>query len=221
MKEFRNVVKSFEYALSGLRHAFRHERNMKVHLFVAILVLICGLWLRIDKWNVLMVLVAIVFVIFAELMNTAIENVVDLLTEEHRKKAKVAKDVAAGAVLVASGFAVIAGAVVFAEPLLALESFFILGMALVFLVTLLFQVWAQRRHEAWTPSLLVSLFSAAALLYGLYFSEKWWLFIWFLVVSVSGLLAYFWLGVRVRAILVGALIGLIVACLAYQLSVHG
>jgi diacylglycerol kinase (ATP) len=221
MKELLNVVKSFEYALSGLRHAFRHERNMKVHLFMAILVLICGLWLQIDKWKVLMVLVAIVFVIFAELMNTAIENVVDLLTEEHRKKAKVAKDVAAGAVLVAAGFAVIAGALVFAEPLLALEPFFILGLALVFLVTLMFQVWAERRHEAWIPSLLASLISAAALQSGLYFSENWWLCIWFLAVSVTGLLAHFLFGVRFRPILLGALIGLIVACLAYQLSVHG
>ena len=119
MKALRKFVNSFAYALSGLRHGVSHERNMKVHLVVAFLVLIGGWWLHIERWEVLTVLVAIVFVIFAELMNTAIENVVDLLTEEHREKAKVAKDVAAGAVLVAAGFAVIAGVLVFTEPLLA------------------------------------------------------------------------------------------------------
>ncbi len=113
----RNFFQSLGYALNGLRFALRTERNMKIHATAALLVLLGAWWLRIETWQMLIVLVAIVFVVFAELMNTVVEHMVDLLTAEHHIHAKVAKDVAAGAVLVAAGFAVVAGIFVFAGPL--------------------------------------------------------------------------------------------------------
>ena len=113
----RNFLESLGYALNGLWFALRTERNMKIHATAALLVLVGAWWLRIETWQMLIVLVAIVFVVFAELMNTVVEHMVDLLTAELHPHAKVAKDVAAGAVLVASVFAVIAGLLVFAVPL--------------------------------------------------------------------------------------------------------
>ncbi|MFO7263932.1 MAG: hypothetical protein A6D91_01010 [Bacillaceae bacterium G1] len=113
----RNFVQSLGYALNGLRYALRTERNMKIHACAAVLVLVASWWLRIETWQTLIVLVAIAFVVFAELMNTVVEHMVDLLTAQLHPHAKVAKDVAAGAVLVAAGFAVVAGVLVFAGPL--------------------------------------------------------------------------------------------------------
>ena len=113
----RNFLQSLGYAWNGLLFALRTERNMKIHAAAAILVLLGAWWLRIETWQMLIVLVAIVFVVFAELMNTVVEHMVDLLTAELHPHAKVAKDVAAAAVLVASGFAVVAGVLVFARPL--------------------------------------------------------------------------------------------------------
>lgn len=113
----RNFLESLGYALSGLWFALRTERNMKIHAAAAVLVLLGAWWLRIEAWKMLVVLVAIVFVVFAELMNTVVEHMVDLLAADLHPHAKAAKDVAAGAVLAASVFAVVAGVCVFAGPL--------------------------------------------------------------------------------------------------------
>ena len=93
---------------------------MVIHFLVMILVIIAGIVFKITfvEWGVCFVLFALVLSL--ELMNTAIENVVDLVTEEKKAKAKVAKDAAAGAVLVAAIFAVIIGISIFLPRLLNL-----------------------------------------------------------------------------------------------------
>lgn len=105
---------SFGFALSGIVHAFRNNRNLKIHLLLAILVIIASFLLNLTRVEKLIVLVMIVLVFSAEMVNTALEEMTDLITDEHRQEAKAAKDVAAGMVLIAALGAIIVGIVIFA-----------------------------------------------------------------------------------------------------------
>ena len=109
-----SLVSSLEFALTGIWTAFRQERNMRKHAVAAIAVVIAGLIFQISAVDWLFLLLAIFLVFMAELFNSAIENVVDLAADyQFHMRAKRAKDMAAGAVLVISGFAVIVGLFVF------------------------------------------------------------------------------------------------------------
>lgn len=109
-----NFITSFELALTGIVTAVKEERNMKKHLVLGILVVFGGLVLRVSAVDWLFLLMAIFLVIAGELINSAIENVVDLAADySFHLRAKKAKDMAAGAVLVLSGFALIVGLIVF------------------------------------------------------------------------------------------------------------
>jgi diacylglycerol kinase (ATP) len=104
---------SFHYAFAGILYAVRTQPNMRVHLFIAALVLVATLLLRLERIYIVAIVIIIVIVLALELMNTAIEAVVDLLTVAHHPLAKTAKDAAAGAVLIATIGAVIVGYLVF------------------------------------------------------------------------------------------------------------
>lgn len=104
---------AFHYAFAGIMYATRTQPNMRVHLFIAALVLIATMLLRLDRLYIIAVIVTIVIVLSLELLNTAIEAVVDLLTVAHHPLARTAKDAAAGAVFVASVGAVFVGYLVF------------------------------------------------------------------------------------------------------------
>ncbi len=114
------LLKTLSYGFNGILYTLKHERNMVIHFLVMILVIIAGIVFKITfvEWGVCFVLFALVLSL--ELMNTALENVVDLVTEEKKAKAKVAKDAAAGAVLVAAIFSVIIGISIFLPRLLEL-----------------------------------------------------------------------------------------------------
>ncbi|MCK9910319.1 diacylglycerol kinase family protein, partial [Microbacteriaceae bacterium K1510] len=98
-------------------YAVKTQRNMQIHVVMAVLALLASWWLRISRGDVLLVFFAIALVFALELVNTAIEATVDLVTEERQPLAKAAKDASAGAVLVASILSVIIGIAVFAQPL--------------------------------------------------------------------------------------------------------
>lgn len=104
---------SFHYAFAGILYAVRTQPNMRVHLVIAALVLVATLLLRLERIYVIAIVITIVIVLALELMNTAIEAVVDLLTVAHHPLAKTAKDAAAGAVLVATIGAVVVGYLAF------------------------------------------------------------------------------------------------------------
>ena len=106
-------VKSFGYAIAGIKHVFRTQANMKIHVAVAIAVLICGFVFSISITEWLVCLLCFGLVLTAEILNTAIEHVVDLASPNKHPLAKHAKDAAAGAVLVAAVFAAIAGLLIF------------------------------------------------------------------------------------------------------------
>ena len=104
---------SFKYAIEGIVATLKKERNMFIHFLVSTLVIIAGIYVKISviEWVVCLLLFALVFSL--ELINTAIENTVDLVTLKKDKKAKLAKDAAAGAVLIAAIFASIIGIIIF------------------------------------------------------------------------------------------------------------
>jgi diacylglycerol kinase len=107
--EFAKFIAGFGHAFRGLWYALRTQRNMRVHLAAAILVTFTGILLHISAVEFAMLYVAIVGVFTAEIFNTVIELCVDLAQPEYHPLARIAKDVAAGAVLLSALLAVVIG----------------------------------------------------------------------------------------------------------------
>jgi diacylglycerol kinase len=110
--------RSFSFAGQGVWHVIRTQRNMRVHLLAAVAAIAVGLALRIDAADWACILTVIGLVLTAETLNTVVEAVVDLYTDEFHPLAKAAKDMAAGAVLISSAAAVGVGIAVFLPRLL-------------------------------------------------------------------------------------------------------
>lgn len=109
----RSLISSFNYAIEGIVYALRTQRNMRLHVLAAILVLGASMFFRIGRFEFIAIIFAIGFVFTAELANTALEAAVDVATQSFDPLAKIAKDVAAGAVFVSAVNAVIVGYIVF------------------------------------------------------------------------------------------------------------
>lgn len=120
MLNLQRLAGSFRYAFQGLSHTFKYNQNIKIHLIIAFLVLFSGLFFGLTRSEMFALGVVIVMVISAEMVNTAIEEMVNLLVNEHRKEAKIAKDVGAGMVLLVVLFAVIVGIFAFLPHILTL-----------------------------------------------------------------------------------------------------
>lgn len=114
------LYKSFGYAFEGIFAGIRGERNMKIHCFAAVCVIVAGVLFHISvtEWCICLVLFGLILSL--ELVNTAIEAVVDLVTEDKKPLAKLAKDTAAGAVLIADVMAAMAGLLIFVPKLVSL-----------------------------------------------------------------------------------------------------
>lgn len=117
-KKIKSLVNSFGYAIEGIWSSFRTERNMKIHVFIMILVVLLGIFLHISvtEWMICIILFALV--IGAELFNTSIEAVVDMISLEKSSQAKLAKDVSAGAVLVFAIASIIVGFLIFVPKII-------------------------------------------------------------------------------------------------------
>lgn len=111
---------AFGCARCGIAHAFRTQRNMKIHAVVAVLAVALAAWLQVDAASWCAIIVCIALVLAAECFNTALEAVVDLVTDDYHDLARVAKDCAAGAVYVCAIGSVAVAAVVLGPPLAAL-----------------------------------------------------------------------------------------------------
>lgn len=114
------LINSFRYAFDGLSYSFKYNQNIKIHIIIAFVVMLIGLLLGLSKIELLTIAIMIVLVISSEMINTAIEEVINLLVNEHRQEAKIAKDVSAGMVLLVSVFALIVGFFVFLPHLIDL-----------------------------------------------------------------------------------------------------
>lgn len=113
MMKNKNLINSFKYAFTGIKGAFKTERNMKIHFSVMLLVIISGILFKISITEWLICISCFALVIGAEMFNTAIEKVVDLASPEKNELAKLAKDVSAGGVLIFAIGSAIIGALIF------------------------------------------------------------------------------------------------------------
>ncbi len=111
------VIASLKYAFLGLRYCFVTQRNMMIHSVIGVLVLIAARVLQVSWVGFLFLLTAIFLVLVTETFNTALEKSIDLFTGERNRLAQSAKDIAAGAVLLTSAYAVIVGLMVLGPPL--------------------------------------------------------------------------------------------------------
>ena len=108
-----SIVESFNFAFEGVIHVLRTQRNMRIHFGVALVVLVWALFAGVTKLELIALLLAISFVLIAEMVNTAVEAAIDVATTSFDPMAKLAKDIAAGAVLIAAVNAIAVGYLVF------------------------------------------------------------------------------------------------------------
>ncbi len=116
---YRKIPSSFRYAARGLWHVLRTEQNVKIHFFVSALVLAAALWLQIPAAECAILLLAIGLVITAEVINTIIEDFLDILHPAHHEAVRRIKDALAGAVLLSAGVAVFVGILIILPRLVA------------------------------------------------------------------------------------------------------
>lgn len=109
----RGITDSFNYAIEGLKHTMKTQRNMRIHFIIGAGVIALGLIMNLPTVEFILLLSAVTLVIVAEMLNTALELVVDMFTKEFHHMAKMAKDIAAGCVFITAIYAVIVGYLVF------------------------------------------------------------------------------------------------------------
>jgi diacylglycerol kinase (ATP) len=110
-----SLIDSFNYAFEGIIHVLRTQRNLRIHFAIAIAVIVAAVWVGVERMQLIALLLAIAFVLVAEMMNSAIEGAIDASTTSFDPNAKLAKDIAAGAVLIASVTALGVGYLVFSQ----------------------------------------------------------------------------------------------------------
>lgn len=114
----KSLLKSFGYALEGIWHALKNNRNLRIDFYFAFLVGLLGFYFKITSLEIVVLIVTVILVISSEMINTSLEEMVDLITQEHKKEAKIAKDVAAGMVLISAIGAAIIGICIFTPYIL-------------------------------------------------------------------------------------------------------
>lgn len=120
MFNIKKLVKSFKYAFEGINYSLNNDQNLVIHFVVACFVIIASIIFQVNPFEMGILGVTILVVISAEMVNSAIEKMVDLITKEHREEAKIAKDVSAGMVLLTAIGSVIIGILVFLPHILRL-----------------------------------------------------------------------------------------------------
>lgn len=117
-QEYKKLINSFKYAIEGFVSSFKTERNMKIHILAMVIVVVLAIYFRVDLIEWCFIIFAISLVIGAELFNTAIETIVDMVSPEKNPKAKLAKDISAAAVLALAIGAAIIGVIIFIPKIL-------------------------------------------------------------------------------------------------------
>jgi diacylglycerol kinase (ATP) len=114
---FKTRALSFRYAFAGWWFVVRTQRNAWIHAVVSVAVVIISAWLRLERGEWAIIVIAIAMVWMAEFLNTALEAVVDLASPQQHDLARVGKDVGAAAVLIAAGSSAIVGLLILGPPL--------------------------------------------------------------------------------------------------------
>lgn len=125
----KNFIDSFNYAVSGILAAMKLEKSLRVHYIAAITVIIMSTFFNLTRVEFMILLLTVVLVVVLEMINTAIEKTIDMITIEYHPLARVIKDVSAGAVLIASLNAVIVGYLLFFDRLNPFKEFVLLKIS--------------------------------------------------------------------------------------------
>lgn len=227
----RSILWSFNYAIEGIVYALRTQRNMRIHVAAAVLTLVSALLLDVDRWGVVAIVFAISLVFVTELANTAIEAAVDIATEHYDPLAKIAKDVSAGAVLIAAMNAVVVAYLVMFDPLkrvaqgglswstTAPTTLTVIALGLVLLAVLVFKAASREgtfMHGGW-PSGHTALAFGAATAIG-FTTESAGVLV--LALAIAALVAQSRVEGEVHSIpqvLLGALLGVLIVTAVFQL----
>ena len=116
----KKIANSFKYAFQGFISSFKTEKNMKIHIFIMLLVIIAGIILNINKYEWISCIICFALVIGGEMFNTAIETIVDIVMPYKNEKAKLAKDISASGVLIFAIGTVIIGLIIFVPKIVIL-----------------------------------------------------------------------------------------------------
>ena len=108
----KNFLEALKNSINGIILAFKTESNIKIDIVATIFVIIAAIIIKVNYIELLILVLTIALVLFAEMFNSAIENVVDLITEEYNERAKIIKDISAGAVLITSIAAVVVASII-------------------------------------------------------------------------------------------------------------
>ncbi len=114
----RNPIESFNNAFQGIWYTIVNERNMKIHLVIGAIVILMSLWVRVSKIEFTILCLTIAMVICFELINTAVEVVVNIIVDVYHPKAKIIKDVSAGAVFVSAIFSLVIGLLILGDKII-------------------------------------------------------------------------------------------------------
>ena len=228
----RTLTRSFNYAFEGIIHVLRTQRNMRLHFLAAMVVLALSLLIGLNRIELIIVLLLISMVIVAELLNSAIEATIDVVTTELDPAAKIAKDVAAAAVLLATAAALIIGYLLFFDRLNGLSPLVLatvqktplhvtaIALILVFLASVGIKAWsgyAGSVVKGGLPSVHAGLsFAGTAAIFFLTHNA--------VAATVALLMALLVSQSRVQAgihslveVVAGALLGLLVTILVFQI----
>ncbi|MDD3887462.1 MAG: diacylglycerol kinase family protein [Patescibacteria group bacterium] len=118
--DLKRLIKSFGYSFKGLIYTFKEEQNFRIHLFFAVIVIILMVFFKVSRLESLVLIIAMTLVIFAELVNSIFERIVDILKPRIHSYAMVIKDMMAATVLVAAVAAVAIGVIIFLPRILNL-----------------------------------------------------------------------------------------------------
>lgn len=122
MSKSHSIIQSFPYAFRGLNDTIKKEPNFKIQLILGILAVILGIIFQISLTEWLILMISIFLVLILELINTTLENLVDIVSPQIQEKARIAKDVAAGGVLMSSILSIIIGLIIFLPKVISLIS---------------------------------------------------------------------------------------------------
>jgi len=114
----REIKKAFGFAFEGIAYTFRTQNNMRIHVVIASLVIVLSFFLRLSSLEWAVILICISLVLVTEMLNTAIEAIVDLISPDLHPLAKAAKDIGAGMVVIFSFLSAIIGCIVFVVAIL-------------------------------------------------------------------------------------------------------
>lgn len=231
----KNFISAMRHSIDGIIKAFRTERNLRIDYCIAVCVMLAGLVLGLNKTEFVCLCLTIGFVIFSEMMNSVAEYIVDLVTDKYDDRAKAAKDIAAGGVLISSTIAVIVAYFLFIDKLkdatntffnaITMSStniFFTAIFMLVVLVVILKGLFGRGEEYGHSgPSLRVALAFGLST-YAIIITQN------ILVGVVCGILSLMIFGMkvahskaRVINMIFSALLGILIVMFVYQLVLHG